>query len=1462
MARLIDWTKLKDYHNDKRKSFEEFCYQVADRLFEKSGTLTSIDDSGGGDGVEFYLTLPNGDEWGWQAKFFFPNGRLNVSNRKTQITGSLNRSLQNHPKLKKWFLCTPLDFDTTEIAWFNNLKEETAKQAPNLVIEHWDESKFNSYASLPKFDGIRNYFFGELELNADWFKSKVNKQLSIVSANYIPELHVETYGDFRIHALLGDTKFREYVLKQKETLENNIDKFENAFVELQEKDKVEWEETQRKLTAYGSQLKDSFAQLKAALNSYYDRLSAGKFDLLQTDELSSLEKEIEKAMEDYSKITQDFDSGHPRQQSNEYEIERIRQKFFLPLNVSQAIINDSYYFIQNCKDASQNILNIFGKANVGKTHLACRIAQERIDQSLPVILLLGKPFAVTPPLERQLLQILDIPQSYSWENFIQGLQSAAKAYRTKIPIIIDGLDDSLSIDIWKNELQSFTCTVGSLSQVALITTCRSTYKSEIWQTTRPQNPVELNNFNPDSTEEAMKKYFTYYRIKCDLTSTPAEQFSDPIFLRIFCETYNPERKVDVAVYAGELTLLKIFEEYLQACNLKICSKLGLYEGTPIVENALRKIAKELWTKKIRALPLAEVVELIDSKKMNDLTFDWINSLTNSLLVNGLLINRDFIEGKDSVFFAYNLMGGFITDKNLLDGKKPEEIEAFIKSQEFEDTLASEDYSKLHPLHEDILRCLALMLPKYCGKHLHQLTKNPIAFDYAVHALFEISPDLIDAPSKELVIHLFGRSENRKPLLKLSKNTMKHVGHPLNIEFWEKLIETLPMPQRDLCWTETIRENDERILEELEKFESTCKSGENLSNIENRLDLDARYFSWILTSTLRHLRDKTTKALYWYGRRFPEKLFCLTTKSLTSNDPYVPERMLAATYGVAMALQNEFDKSEFSQKKLPQQARCLYDLMFKENAPHATTHTLSRDYARHLIEISLLHNPDLFSLEEKTRIRPPFKDGGIRTWGESEEKDKDNYRDGSGPVHMDFGNYTLGGLVKDRGNYDYENPEYKKLMASFFWRLYDLGYSHELFAEIDKQIGMVNYWRMGRLGEAGKIDRYGKKYSWIVFFELAGYREDNGLLHEFFTDYGRIPEADIDPSFPEPVSAKNVITVDLLDDRSLPLSEWIEKGKDPDLSNYLVLDNLADKHDPWVLMDGYIDQNDTKAERELFVFPRGFLVKKADANEIMEQLRKTDSHDRLPDIPNDFYTFAGEIPWCETFHRNGLSELSLISGTKKEKIPVKKVAKLKDGTILSESELLAWLLMSVSRAEAQSFDSAEEFEKMLESKDMESVDIIVEEEHEITERVTYPTLVPARFFSWESHHSSVNQAGGAIVPAKEIASFFELCCQPQTFNLYLKDGTLSSVSTQWGESFSRNRQYLLYLRQDLLETYLEKNDLELIWVLWGERRFGPEDTEDLQKFYQENKLRGDFEKILPYSTIRKNSTHKPCARAHF
>ena len=117
----VDWNKLKTYKADKRRSFEELCFQIAYANYSSEGTFVPIDDSGGGSGVEFYLLRPNGAVWGWQAKFY-PHGRF-TTGRRAQVKSSLKQSLEDHKRLEKWFLCSPTDFTTKgnnpELEWFH-----------------------------------------------------------------------------------------------------------------------------------------------------------------------------------------------------------------------------------------------------------------------------------------------------------------------------------------------------------------------------------------------------------------------------------------------------------------------------------------------------------------------------------------------------------------------------------------------------------------------------------------------------------------------------------------------------------------------------------------------------------------------------------------------------------------------------------------------------------------------------------------------------------------------------------------------------------------------------------------------------------------------------------------------------------------------------------------------------------------------------------------------------------------------------------------------------------------------------------------------------------------------------------------------------------------------------------------------------------------------------------------------
>ena len=48
----------------------------------------------------------------------------------------------------------------------------------------------------------------------------------------------------------------------------------------------------------------------------------------------------------------------------------------------------------------------------------------------------------------------------------------------------------------------------------------------------------------------------------------------------------------------------------------------------------------------------------------------------------------------------------------------------------------------------------------------------------------------------------------------------------------------------------------------------------------------------------------------------------------------------------------------------------------------------------------------------------------------------------------------------------------------------------------------------------RVERYGKKYSWIAFYEIAGIRDDQGLLNYHGRFHTRISDVDIDPTFPE------------------------------------------------------------------------------------------------------------------------------------------------------------------------------------------------------------------------------------------------------------------------------------------------------------------------------------------------------------
>ena len=239
---------------------------------------------------------------------------------------------------------------------------------------------------------------------------------------------------------------------------------------------------------------------------------------------------------------------------------------------------------------------------------------------------------------------------------------------------------------------------------------------------------------------------------------------------------------------------------------------------------------------------------------------------------------------------------------------------------------------------------------------------------------------------------------------------------------------------------------------------------------------------MLTTTNRPLRDRATRALYWFGRRSSKRLFDLTLQALDVNDIYVPERLLAASYGVAMATIHE--ASAVPRAALKDYATTLKKELLSSDARMATTHFLARDYTAKTIELSRRYGPPKIQqprCDLPSCIRDPRGPG---------RGDDQRYEDANWALHMDFENYTVGRLVRDRGNYDMEHKEYREILSAIRWRVHELGYRQDRFAEIDRWIA-EREWRRDQ--QAGRTERYGKKYSWIASYEMAGDLADRGVL---------------------------------------------------------------------------------------------------------------------------------------------------------------------------------------------------------------------------------------------------------------------------------------------------------------------------------------------------------------------------------
>jgi hypothetical protein len=1303
----IDWNGLLRLPGEPDRNFEHFTYELVRRHYGPFGRLNYPSNAAG---VEFTLELAADCHLGkagqivaWQCKWYFANPRLDGS-RKRDIKDSYSKARARLPKPDIWYLCTPLPLTEGEDRWLKGIETD-------VPICQWHEPDYEGLTA-PPYDVVAAAWTGRLVLAPEWLATHVRRSTDKLQGKFVPGLHVPTDVEGALRMAVGDQAARAGAESDRQGLESVRTRLSEARSFYASGKLAKGVDAPSGLTDQILGILDDFAQavdrLLQATHDMSRLLAVGRVSLAAelSDEVEAIPKDVGKTF--LPAIAQGV-STYDQEKQVRNQAEAVVEAFDEAWTIRD-------HLLQQAKALAVPIVGVHGDAGRGKSNLAA-FAAAGFSEGVPcAVFLHGMEFGSKFSLE-DLPQRAGMPNA-SLQELLEALEAAGLASGKRALLVIDALNESDSPAEWSDRLAELITVLHGYPDVLAVVTFKTTYRAAVLPQ-RPIPTIRTRGFGSE-LQTAIKHYFDYYKISVRGRRGPTEYFRDPLLLRIFCEARNPDRQAVVEVDLERLSRFDLFAEYLEERERRIAIARGEDPRAHTILTPLRAIAGQMWDSAERSVSLARAKECC-----GDDPGAWHRSLLRDLLAETLLLDRDVhgTEGGEVVFFPYDAMAGYLIAVELLQrkGGRPGRV---VQDKRIVRSLVSEGQDR-HPLAEDVLAALAALAAR-TGRHLFDLSHQAVLSRAGLEAIATLPPSnpLPDSAATALRrwwLESEGE-QHRRAVLEFTWDFALVQGHPLNFATIETLIQSLPMAERDLTWGEVIRRRGAEANEQVARIEHEFREEPDVTHA----DCTPRWLVWLLTTVDHELRDRVTRCLYWYGRKSPVDLFGLVPYSLGLNDPYVPERCLAAAYGVVMAagvnrtplldaaignFASDLARRMFpswgpaADRKWRMRAIALVDRLPWRRSAYRTTHRLTRDYARWILYLA--HHRAADAPEPPV---PPFL-GQAEPWGLLDEA-SEHYDEVAGSMQMDFRNYTVGRLVNERSNYDMNHPEYKNVLDGIRWRIWDLGYRNSLFGEVDRSIASSRWDRSER---EARVDRYGKKYSWIAFHEMEGRLEDVGKCPAREWDEGHGPDADIDPSFPEPSAAIDLGLGSWLEPEVKDDLEWLRQAKLTIPDSVLLRPEIDGTGGPWILAWGQIWEDGENPGRRVYALMPGRVVPQESVDRVVAELLTKDFPGRwiLGEPAANHYIYAGEIPWSPLYD--------------------------------------PW----------------------------ESVD----DGHQP------PGQMLAAEYAWESYHSIVNQAGGGLAPRRTLGLDFDLRLRPQTFDFEDRVGRLASVCRQPAPPWEGHLLYL-------------------------------------------------------------------------
>jgi hypothetical protein len=1306
----VNWEVFSKLPGAADENFEKLCRSLVRRHYGRFGRFKQLANQ---PGVEFHLQLTESCDlgapprWvGWQCKWYeLENGQDLGATRRSKIIEGMEKTRRHVPGVTDWKLWTRHTLTKGDQEWFFALEKD---RFPELKLELLTATDIEDLLVGPGAL-LRETYFGELVLTPALLAEQYRLAAAPFKSRYQPDLHVVVRAEKMVLRRLGGQSAWVLLEKLSSALKRNCADIASLTRQL----KTEIKAGVDSLLARATELAD-------LLDNLYAALGKGDFDAVQQILTSNPSQPVY-----YDRL-----------------LSKLRGARSDGAPLAANLVADVHAVSSALRGLERSIgvraVAVLAAAGEGKSELAVKMTQA--DGEFPGgVLLLGKNLHAGQGLD-DLVSSFKISgrPAESFDRLVEAVDAAGQRAGKRIPIVIDSLNEAEDPRNWRDELFRADELLKDFPYVLLVTTLRNEFAQMCLPEEFPQ--IEHRGFQKDP-QTAINKYFEYYKIDSTDADLPIEFLQHPLTLRIFCEVANSRRQHTVGVEALPSSLASLFDAHFNKVADRVAelspAAHRIYQDE--VQDALLTIAGLLWESNARSVEFQAARTAIRDVGR------WDASVIRALESEGVLVRTTSEEGGQGIAFSYDLMAGHMIARHLL--VKPR-LAQWLQSDEGRAQFQFSERGS-HTFAFDVFRALVGLYPHHVGRR--QLWQDLSDESLVMNALLltaQSDPRQIGRETVERFSRAMQESKQFAQMAFISlRRTRAARAHPYDMDFLHGVLMGMPNTQRDLFWTEWVRERSEEVNDDLKFLSARWKAGD----LDEREIRRARWVMWTLSSTSRSLRDVATKTLYEFAAKRPTEFFRLAVEAISVSDPYVPERMFAAAYGAALTTWSDISAVAMRQA-LPKVAREIYQAMFAPGAMHPTWHALFQQYCLGTIAIARMVDPACLSQDEAAHLLPPFSHLPSPFENMPQYDPAVIERAKRAAIRMDFGNYTMGRLIPGRSNYDDRNPEYLQVLPAIVSRMLVLGYDPEQFEAVDRE--MNSGPRMGN--DKHKIDRYGKKYGWIAYFEMWGVRYAQGLLAEDRS--ARPSDADIDPTFPLEAENIKLPLPDLFSDQPTGTGDWIVRGSQPDYRNILEIPEIDGLTGPWVLLDGFLEQNAPTDDRQVFTFLRGVFVDSGEVDRLCRLFTGLEypGNDAIPKEPGYYYTYAGEMPF------------SSIPG--------------------------------LTAADEQEGDRAE----YMVSADRWSNDGVVVD-------------IPVQKYNWESYHSLMNQSSGASLPSKRLCEALSLRYRANKWDLYDASG-VASLYREIGEYGSQINGSFSYLRRDLIDSFLAQSGKTLVWLMWGERGF--------------------------------------------